>query len=98
MCTVAVHTGVTEAAICLGLAVGMVETLRTHTPKAIHLVDTRSTVVARAGCTFVNVRITAWACKSRFAGTVVAINAINTIPMNAWVTGTVIEVIFTVYS
>lgn len=92
------HTEVTEAAICLGLAVGMVETLRTHTPKAIHLVYTRPTVVARAGCAFVDVRITTWACKSRFAGTVVAINAIDTVPVNAWVTGTVIEVIFTVYS
>lgn len=37
-------------------------------------------------------------CKSRFAGTVVAINAINTIPMNARVTGAVVKVVFTVYS
>lgn len=37
-------------------------------------------------------------CKSRFAGTVVAIDAINAVPMNARVTGTVIEVIFTVYT
>lgn len=92
------HTGVTEAAICLGLAVGMVEALRTHTPKAVHLVDARPTVVAGAGCALVDVRITAGACKSRFAGTVVAINAINTVPVNARVTGTVVKVIFTVYS
>lgn len=37
-------------------------------------------------------------CKSRFASTIVAINAINTVPVNAWVTCTVIKIIFTVHS
>jgi len=37
-------------------------------------------------------------CKSRFASTVVAINAINAVPVNAWVTCTVIKVILTVHS
>lgn len=37
-------------------------------------------------------------CKSRFTSTIVAINAINTVPVNAWVTCTVIKVIFTVHS
>lgn len=92
------HTGVAEAAISLGLAVGVVETLGAHTPKAVHLVDTRAAVVARAGRALVDVRVTAGACKSRFAGAVVAINAINTVPMNARVTGTVVKVILTVYS
>lgn len=92
------HTGVAEAAICLGLAVGMVEALGAHAAEAVHLVHTRAPVVARAGRALVDVRVTAGPCKSRFAGTVVAINAINTVPMNARVTGTVVKVIFTVHS
>lgn len=92
------HTGVAEAAISLGLAVGVVEALGTHAAKAVHLVDARAAVVARAGCALVDVRVAAGPCKSRFAGTVVAINAINTVPMNAGVTGTVVKVILTVYS
>lgn len=42
--------------------------------------------------------VAAFTCKSGFAGTIVAINAINTVPMNARVTGAVVKVIFTVYS
>lgn len=61
VCAVAMHTGVAEAAISLGLAVGVVETLGAHTPKAVHLVDTRAAVVARAGRALVDVRITAGA-------------------------------------
>lgn len=37
-------------------------------------------------------------CISRFASTIVAINAIDTVPVNAWVTCTVIKVVFTVHS
>lgn len=53
------HTGVAEAAICLGLAVGMVEALGAHTAEAVHLVHTRAPVVARAGRALVDVRVTA---------------------------------------
>lgn len=62
MCAVAVHTGVAEAAVSLGLAVGMVETLGTQAPEAVHLVDTSATVVAGAGRALVDVRVTtgAW--------------------------------------
>lgn len=98
MGAVAVHTGVAEAAISLGLAVGMVEALGAHTPEAIHLVDAGAPVVAGAGRALIDVCVATGACKSRFAGTVVAINAINAVPMNARVTGTVVKVIFTVYS
>lgn len=55
------HTGVAEAAICLGLAVGMVETLGAHTAEAVHLVDTRAPVVAGAGRALIDVRVTAGA-------------------------------------
>lgn len=55
------HTGVAEAAICLGLAVGMVETLGAHAAKAVHLVYTRAPVVAGAGRALVDIGVTAGA-------------------------------------
>lgn len=76
----------------------MMVTFRTYTAKAIDFIYTCSTIITGAGCAFINIHITTWACKSRFASTVVAINAINAVPVNAWVTCTVIKVILTVHS
>lgn len=59
VCAVAVHAGVAEAAICLRLAVGMVEALGAHAAEAVHLVHTRAPVVARAGRALVDVRVAA---------------------------------------
>lgn len=98
MRAVAVHAGVAEAAVGLGLAVGVVEALGAHAAEAVHLVDARAAVVAGAGRALVDVHVASGACKSRFTGTVVAINAIHTGPTNTRVTGTVVKVILTVYS
>lgn len=59
MCAVAMHTGVAEAAVSLGLAVGMVEALGAHAAEAVHLVDAGAAVVAGAGRALVDVRVTA---------------------------------------
>lgn len=53
------HTGAAEAAICLCLAVGMVEALGAHAAESVHLVDAGAAVVAGAGRALINVCITA---------------------------------------
>lgn len=58
---VAMYTGITKTAICLRLAVRMMVTFRTYTPKAIDFIYTCSTIITGAGCTFVNIHVTTWA-------------------------------------
>lgn len=54
---VAVHAGAAEAAVGLGLAVRVVEALGAHAAEAVHLVDARAPVVARAGRALVDVHV-----------------------------------------
>lgn len=80
----------------LGVTVRGLEALWTLAVKSILFIHTCPPISTGARCTLIYLHVTLGTGEARFANTVVAVDAIFADAIVTWVTGTIIEVYFTV--
>jgi hypothetical protein len=88
--------GAAQALVHLGVAAGVMGSLRAHTAETIHIIDAGGTLATGIGGALIDVNVTSLPCESWRADTTVTIDAIHTGSMDTRVASTVIKINFTI--